>query len=285
MITTNTPSHLRGRISWWLLPALCAALWLLPWKAVRGAEVDPRSDISVRQAVRQAAELAYPGTAADRLSMSDRFDLTERASKLNDGIPQAVSFYSLDDSDLPPDDDSIWAVVAAKSRAGSHEIYSFESSDSIEESAKTFNQLVSQLSLSVPDNKAVTIAQFFLDCCVRTEPGETASSEHELEHLVERFYIGVYGDVWRALESGTQWWSAYQKSAADLQPRVVVASGVRRVILERLMLGFGMHPQLQQWEIAVAPDGSVRVLGVDAVFPKQRRWLSYSPSLLGSPAP
>jgi hypothetical protein len=37
-----------------------------------------------------------------------------------------------------------------------------------------------------------------------------------------------------------------------------------------------MHPQLQRWEIAVSSDGSVRVLTMDSVFPKQSRWLSYA---------
>ena len=53
-------------------------------------------------------------------------------------------------------------------------------------------------------------------------------------------------------------------------------NGVWRVSLERLALSFGMHPQLQRWEIAISGDGSVRVAGVQSVFPKQTRWLSYA---------
>jgi hypothetical protein len=61
-----------------------------------------------------------------------------------------------------------------------------------------------------------------------------------------------------------------------LAPTIVVKGGVRRITLERLILSFGMHPQLQQWQIAVSSDGSVCVLAVESVFPKQSRWLSYA---------
>jgi hypothetical protein len=78
------------------------------------------------------------------------------------------------------------------------------------------------------------------------------------------------------LEAGSQWWQGYEKSGARLTPTIVVEGGVRRIMLERLILSLGMHPQLQQWHVAVSSDGSVRVLAVQSIFPKQNRWLSYA---------
>ena len=74
-----------------------------------------------------------------------------------------------------------------------------------------------------------------------------------LHHSVERYYIRIYGDVWRGLEAYTQWWQAYQKVAVPLPPTVVVDAGVRRITLARLILGFGMHPQLERWRLQFPP--------------------------------
>ena len=119
--------------------------------------------------------------------------------------------------------------------------------------------MVSRLALSLSNEKAASLARLFLGCCVRETHGETVSDEDSLRQPVERYYIRIYGDVWRALEAYTQWWQAYQKEAVPLPPRVVVEGGVRRITLERLILSFGMHLQLQRSEIAVSSDGSVRV--------------------------
>ena len=208
--------------------------------------------------------------------MSERDDLDDELSQIASKTGGRVSFYSFYDVDSSSDDGSLWVVVAGDSPLKSDELYSFESSDSIGQSSEKFNRLLSHLALSIPNERAASIARLFLACCVRETHGETVSDENVLRHSVERYYIRIYGDVWRALEAYTQWWQAYQKVAVPLPPRVVADAGFRRITLERLILGFGMHPQLQRWEIAVSSDGSVRVLAVDSIFPKQSRWLSYA---------
>jgi len=231
----------------------------------------------VRQAVKQAVELAHPGANVDQLNMSDRNDLDEELSRITEKkSTQPVSFYSFSSVDPSSDDGSLWVVVSGNSPQGSDELYSFESSDDVEQSSQKFNRLLSRLGLSIPNEKVASMARFFLGCCIRGAPSETITDEKDLRHSIERFYIQVYGDVWRALEAGAEWWEGYEKAAVHLTPRVVVEGNVRRITLERLILSFGMHPQLQQWDVAVSRDGSVRVLAVESIFPKQSRWLSYA---------
>jgi len=230
----------------------------------------------MREAVRQAVQLAHPDAKVDQLEMSDRNDLDEELSRIAEKTTRPISFYSLHDIDSSSDDGSLWVVVSGESPLGSNELYSFESSDGIEQSSQNFNRLLSHVTLSIPSEKAPSIARFFLGCCVRGAPGEIVADEEGLRHTVERFYIRIYGDVWRALEAYAQWWQGYEKSAVRWTPTVVVEGGVRRIILDRLILRFGMHPQLQRWDVAVSLDGSVHVLAVESIFPKQSRWLSYA---------
>jgi hypothetical protein len=260
----------------WLCPLFCACLWFSQLLPVEAAGANQSSDNRVREAVKQAVALAHPGANVDELSMSDRNDLDEELSQIAEKTSRPVSFYSFYDMGSPSDDGSLWVVVSGDSPVGSDELYSFESSDGVEQSSQKFNRLLSHLALPIRDEKAAHIARFFLGCCVRRAPGETVTDENGLRHSVERYYIRIYGDVWRALEASTEWWQGYEKSAAHLTPTVVVEGGVRRIILERLILSFGMHPQLQRWDVAVSLDGSVRVLAVESIFPKQSRWLSYA---------
>jgi hypothetical protein len=263
--------HLRS-----LCPLLCACFCLLQLPRVRAAGVNPASDNQLRQAVKQAVELAHRGTNVDQLSMSDRNDLAEELSHIVGKTTQRISFYSFYNTDSSSDDGSVWVVVSGNSPLGSDELYGFESSDGVQQSSQKFNQLMSHLALSISNEKATSIARFFLGCCVRWAPGETVTDEIDLRHSVERYYVGIYGDVWRALEAGSQWWQGYEKSGVRLTPTIVVEGSVRRIMLQRLILSFGMHPQLQQWHVAVSSDGSVRVLAVQSIFPKQDRWLSYA---------
>jgi hypothetical protein len=255
---------------------LCACFWFSQLPSVEAAGANHSSDNQERVAVRQAAELAHPDANVDQLEMSDRFDLQEELSRIADKSTLPVSFYSFHDIDSSSDDGSLWVVVSGDSARGPAELYSFESSDDVERSSQKFNRLLFHLGLSIPNYKATSIARFFFRCCVRGAPGETITDEDDLRHSLERYYVRAYGDVWRALEAYAQWWEGYEKSAVELRPTLVLEGGLRRIVLERLILRFGMHPQLQQWDVAVSSDGSIRVFAVESIFPKQTRWLSYA---------
>ena len=249
--------------------------------SVRAQAAQVNGDNQRREAVRHAIALAQPGANVDELQMSERDDLEVELSQIASKTGGRVSFYSLSAVDLSEvdsssEDGSLWVVVAGDSPEQSGELYGFDSSDGIGQSLEKFNRLVSHLALSVPNDKAASIARLFLDCCVRDTHGETVSDENVLRHSVERYYIRIYGDVWRALEAYTQWWQAYQNVAVPLRATVVADASFRRITLERLVLGFGMHPQLEQWEIGVSAEGKVRVLAVESIFPKQTRWVSYA---------
>jgi len=266
----------RQHLSWLSCFLVCACFYFSLLPPARAVQTNHNRDNQGREAVRHAIELAQPDSNVDELQMSERDDLDDELSQIASKTTRRVSFYSFYDIDSSSDDGSLWVVVPSDSPLGSDQLYSFESSDSVGQSSEKFNRLLSHLALSVPNDKAASIARLFLGCCVRETYGEIVSDEGGLRHTVERYYIRIYGDVWRGLEAYTQWWQAYQKVAVPLPPTVVIDAGVRRITLERLILGLGMHPQLQRWEIAVSSDGSVRVLAVDSVFPKQSRWLSYA---------
>jgi hypothetical protein len=265
----------RQHLSWLPCFLVCACFYFVLLPPTQAAQANHNRDTQKREAVRHAIELAQPNANVDELEMSERDDLDDELSQIAGKTTRRVSFYSFYDVDSSADEGSLWAVVPGSPR-GSDELYSFESSDSLGQSSEKFNRLLSHLALSIPNDKAASIARLFLGCCVRDTYGEIVSDEGGLRHTVERYYIRIYGDVWRGLEAYTQWWQAYQKEAVALPPKVEVDAGVRRITLARLILGFGMHPQLERWEIAVSSDGSVRVLAVDSVFPKQSRWLSYA---------
>lgn len=266
----------RQHLPWIPCLLVCACLYFCPPPLAQAEQANQNHDNLVREAVRHAIELAQPDADVDGLQMSERDDLDDELSQIAGNTTGRVSFYSFYDIDSSSDDGSLWVVVPDDSPLGSDELYGFQSSDSLGQSSEKFNRLLSHLALSISNDKAASVARLFLGCCVRDTYGETVSDEDVLRHSVERYYIRIYGDVWRALEAYTQWWQAYQKVAVPLPPTVVVEAGVRRITLQRLILGFGMHPQLERWEIAVSSGGTVRVLGIDPIFPKQNRWLSYA---------
>ena len=203
----------RQHISWitCFLVYACFYSYLLP--PAQAEQTSHNRDTQKREAVRHAIELAQPSAELDGLQMSERDDLDDELSQIAPKTTGLVSFYSFYDIDSSSDEGSLWVVIPGDSALGSDELFGFESSDSLGQSSEKFNRLLSHLALSVPNDKAASIARLFLGCCVRDTYGETVSDEGVLRHTVERYYIRIYGDVWRGLEAYTQWWQAYQKEA------------------------------------------------------------------------
>ena len=253
-----------------LLVAASVCLSLLP--TAKAAGTDSVSKAQVRAAVKQAVEIAHPDANVDQLKFSDRDDLDEELSQISGTTARNISFY---DVDWPSGNTGMWAVDTDGSPQSSSALYSFESTDGVDRSLQTFNRLLSHQA-PIPDDKVESVARFFLACCVRDTPGEIVTSEDAMHHAVERYYLEAYGDVWRSLEAYTQWWHDYEQSPAQFTPAVVAKVVGRQVSLKRLVLSPGMHPQLEQWDIEVAPEGDVRVVSVDSIYPKQALWLSYA---------
>lgn len=269
----SSPSHLASPR--WLVLLVCLSGGLSTPMDARPPGPPGGKDDQVRATIREADEIAHPDKASESRNLQRRDDLERDFAQIAGKAADSVYFYYGGDSDaVAASADSIWALSLERVKPQLYGLYMFDSSEEPEQSAGEFNRLISHLNLSIPDERAAGVARFFLDCCVRGAPGQVADTEDGLQHAVERYYMQAYGDVWRSLEAHTEWEEGYQAASLPT-PTVVVESGGTRITLKRLVLRFGMHPQLEQWDLEVMHDGTVRVLAVEPVYPKESRWLSY----------
>lgn len=253
-----------------LYVAVC--LWLLP--PVQAEPPGKIDDAQLREAVAQAVRLAHPEIIDTSVKIQPRADLDEGLSRIAGRASGGVSFYETQTAAVS-DSDPVWAVLSGDSPRESYKLYSFEISDGFEQSSHEFNRLISQLALSLNNDQAASLAHFFLGCCDRGMRGEIVANEDLLHHTVEREYLNDYGDVWRTLEAFSQWWQGYQETTYEFPPAVKAANGAYHISIEAVVANYGMHPQLQQWNFELAPDGKVNVLSVQPIYPKESRWLSY----------
>ncbi len=228
-----------------------------------------------REVAEQTVRKADSGSRDDLLRTRRREDLEELLSTIEENKPaRNVYFYEIHS---PPrtglDPDSVWVVAVARSTREVYELYGFEASGGSNGSSQEFDRLIAQLKLSVPKEKATSFASFFLGCCVGGEFSETVLDEEGLRHAVQRYYFATYGAVRRALEAYVQWWEGLQVNAPAVAPTVRFEDGRYHIVLKRILLVVGTHPQLQQWDLEISPDGKVRILAVQSIFPKGARWL------------
>ncbi len=175
----------------------------------------------------------------------------------------------------PFDDDSISVVAVARSPGEAYQLYSFEASQGFSGLSQQFNRLIYQLNLSIPNEKATSLARLFLACGGGGQLNQSVLDEEGLRHAVERYYLQTYGDIWRTLDAYLQWWQGFQKHAPDLAPTIKLENGRYLVGLKRVLTVVGKHPQLQEWELEISRNGNVRVLAIQPIFPKPTRWLFY----------
>ncbi len=254
-------------------------LLLLPGVSVpiQAQRADYRTNDQPREAAEQAVRKAGSGSSNEPLKTRRREDLEELLLAIGEKKPVGnLYFYEMQS---PPrtafDAYSVWVVAVARSTRQVYQLYGFEASEGFNGSAQEFNRLISQLALSIPNEKATSFARFFLGCCVGGELSDVVLDEEGLRHAVQRYYFGTYGDVWRALEAYMQWWQGFQTNAPDLAPTIRFENGRYRVVLKKILMTVGRHPQLQEWDLEVSRDGEVRVLAMQPIFPKRPRWLFY----------
>jgi hypothetical protein len=254
---------------------VAGCLWLLP--PVQAGPPGKINDAQLREAVTQAVRMTHPGTAEEFVKIQSRADLDAGLSKIAGKASGNVSFYEAASSPAvaTASDDPVWAVVSGDASQGSYKLHSFASSDGFDQSSHEFNRLISQLSLSLNNDQAASLAHFFLGCCDRGMRGEIVGDEDLLHHTIEREYLQAYGDVWRTLEAFSQWWQGYQQTTYEFPPAVQKEHGDYRISIEAVVVNYGMHPQLQQWNFELSSDGKVNVLSVQPIYPKESRWLSY----------
>ena len=235
------------------------------------------TDEQAREAAEQAVSKAASGAKNEPLKIYRRADLEQFLLTVEEKKPvRDVYFYELQ---RPPrtafDASSVWVVAVAGSTREVYQLYGFESWRGSNESAQEFNRLISQLALVIPREKAASFARFFLGSCAGEAPEEIVVDEERLRHAVQRYYFGTYGALWRALEAYSQWWQGFQTSVSALAPSIRLENGRYRVFLKRLQTSVGRHPQVQEWDLEISPNGEVRVLAIQPIFPKEPHWLFY----------
>jgi hypothetical protein len=236
----------------------------------------PDNDATLREAIVQAASLSHPAASTDPVKIWSRDDLDKDLTAISDKAATNVAFYQVEQpvTSAVSNNGSVWAAVSGDSPKQSYGLFDFENSAAPDQSSQEFNRLVSQLPVKIGNENATDMAHFFLDCCLGGA-GEIVANEDVLHHTIEREYLQIYGNVWRALDSGVQWWQEYTASGYQFPPPIEIEDGAYRINIERVVTGYGVHPQLQQFQIEIFRDGKVHVMQAEAVFPKETRWLSF----------
>ena len=269
---------MRTRRNFQLLGVLLTLLLFPGFSApIQAQRADYRTDDQAREAAERAVRKAGSGSANEPLKTRRREDLEELLLTIEEKKPvRNVYFYEMQSPPRTPFDAySVWVVAVPRSTREVYELYGFEASGGFNGSSQEFNRLISQLALSIPSEKATSFAEFFLGCCVGGELSDIVLDAEGLRHAVQRYYFATYGAIRRALEAYSQWWQEFQTNAPDLAPTIRFENGRYRVVLKRILMIVGRHPQLQEWDIEISRDGKVRVLAMQPIFPKQPCWLFY----------
>lgn len=152
------------------------------------------------------------------------------------------------------------------------------------ESLQEFNRLISAFQLSIGKERALSLAQLFLDTSVG-ESGEVALDEGGLglRLAVQNYYFAAYGEVWSALDAYAVWWEGFRRSSPILSPTITLGeNGDYRIALKKLVLRGGQHPQVQNWDLGISRDGQVGVWSMQLIFPVHPGWMFYDKSLRSS---
>ncbi len=299
VIPANSRPH---RASRFLLPVfVCSSVCLLLCcrpAAAQQATVELSYDASASAAatswvppsidqVRDAAVLALPsaevGVDARLLKVTRRNDLEDLLSSLFVGKEvRALNGLNLYQVEVPTqasfDGQWTWIVAAVARKPGAYELYSFESSGKRGDVAGDFNRFAAHLSLTLSKDELPNFAAFFLETAIPIRRGELVLDQDALRETVGRHYYAEYDGAYRSIDAYAQWWHRFLdgQNVPELNPKAEIeADGRYRVTLNRVVTTDGAHPQLQQWQVEISPEGNVRTVAMRTVFPKAPRWIFY----------
>jgi hypothetical protein len=241
------------------------------------------SPLSVEQ-VRDAVFLAPPSSElsvdAKLLKVTHRPDLEGLLSSVVQ--PKSTQSLYLYEVEIPTqasfDGPWSWIVAVAASKQEAYKLYSFQSKAKRADLAGEFNRFASQLSLSLSRYDVANFAAFFLETAIPMRPGEIVLDQEALLDAVGRHYFTMYDEAWRSIEASSRWWQAFleREKMPDFSPRTEMEpDGHYRVTLNRVVATENAHPQLQEWQLEISPDGNVQVTAVRPIFPKALRWIFY----------
>ena len=239
--------------------------------------------LSIEQ-VRDAASLALPRSEsrvdAKVFKVTRRPDLEYLLSTIVQRRgSQGLYLYQVEiPSQASYDGQWTWIVAVAVRRQGAYELYSFESMENRADVAAEFNRFASELSLSLSKSELANFAAFFLETTIPFRPGEIVLDQNTLRESVGRHYFTTYDEVWRSIDTYSQLWHGFldAETVSELGPRAEIErDGSYRVTVHRVVTTEGAHPQVQQWQLEISPEGNAQVRSMRTILPKAARWMFY----------
>jgi hypothetical protein len=249
--------------------------------------------LSIEQ-VRDAASLALPRSEsrvdAQLLKVTRRPDLEYLLSTIVQRRgSQGLYLYQVEvPSQASYDGQWTWIVAVAARSQQPYELYSFESMGKRADVAAEFNRFASELSLSLSKSELANFAAFFLETTIPFRPGEIVRDQDTLRESVGRHYFTAYDEAWRSIDAYSKWWHGYldAETVSELAPRAEIErDGRYRVTMHRVVTTDGAHPQVQQWQLEISPEGNVQGTTMRTILPKAPRWMFYDSPQRTSVAP
>ena len=244
--------------------------------------------------MRDAVSLALPPSESrvdpELLKVTPRPDLEYLLSTIVQGRgSQGLFLYQVEvASQASYDGQWTWIVAVADRGKGAYELYSFESMGKRADAVAEFNRFASELSLSLSKSELANFAAFFLETTIPFRPGEIVLDQDTLRESVGRHYFTAYGEAWRSIDVYSQLWHGFldAKTVSELEPRAEIErDGRYRVMLHRVVTTEGAHPQVQQWQLEISPEGNARVTSMRTILPKAPRWIFYDSPQQANVAP
>jgi len=234
--------------------------------------------------VRDAASLALPPSEsrvdAKLLKVTRRPDLEYLLSTIVQRRgSQGLYLYQVEiPSQASYDGQWTWIVAVAARKQEAYELYSFESMGKSADAAAEFNRFASELELSLSKSELANFAAFFLETTIPFRPGEIVLDQDTLRESVGRHYFTAYDEAWRSIDVYSRLWHGFldAETVSELTPRAEIEQNGRyRVTMNRVVTAEGAHPQVQQWQLEISPEGNAQVTSMRTILPKAPRWMFY----------
>ena len=262
-------------------------------QAYQEARLGAGTPLSIEQ-VRDAAFLALPRSesrvGARLLKVTRRPDLEYLLSTIVQRRgSQGLYLYQVEiPSQASYDGQWTWIVAVVVRRQEAYELYSFESMGKRGDVAAEFNRFASELSLSLSKSELMNFAAFFLETTIPFRPGEMVLDQDTLRESVGRHYFTAYGEAWRSIDAYSQLWHGFldAKTVSELEPRAEIERDGRYLVtLHRVVTTEGAHPQVQQWQLEISPEGNTQVTSMRTILPKAPRWMFFDSPQRANVAP
>jgi len=198
-----------------------AFLFLLLFGFRPVASAQQQDDLQMRGVAEYAMKLADPVVGDNPVKALRRTDLEIRLSSVATKAPvEQVYFYDEQAGSRAFDPYAFRLVAVARSTREIYRLSGFDAPRGPYQSVQEFNRLTSTLQLSIAKERAISLAELFLDSAVPGAPGEVAQDEDAvgIRLAVQNQYLAAYGDVWRALESYAGWWRSSRRLLRNSRP-------------------------------------------------------------------